>query len=164
MSLHAAAGSVPDEVADMGGTSFRTRAVFGNSSSLMIATRPDGYHSTPHTHDCEQLNWMQDGELWVFVVDRAFHLRTGDFLRIPAGALHWSWNRSGAPCTLVEVHTPGLQHDPLISGYAVGLHDEGEVPEFLGSPVSEFPDDPAFDVAVAEKAATDDPAPAVDAG
>jgi mannose-6-phosphate isomerase-like protein (cupin superfamily) len=154
MSIHASARSVPEDVADMGSASFRTMAVYGNSSSLMIATRPAGYHSVPHTHDCEQLNWLQSGELWVFVVDRAFHLRTGDFLRIPAGAPHWSWNKTGEPCTLVEVHTPGMQHDGLISGFAVGLHDDGEPREFLGSPVTEFlPDDSTFDPAVAEKLA-----------
>jgi mannose-6-phosphate isomerase-like protein (cupin superfamily) len=154
MSIHASARSVPEDVADMGSASFRTKAVYGNSSSLMIATRPAGYHSVPHTHDCEQLNWLQSGELWVFVVDRAFHLRTGDFLRIPAGAPHWSWNKFGEPCTLVEVHTPGMQHDGLISGFAVGLHDDAEPREFLGSPVTEFlPADSTFDPAVAEKLA-----------
>jgi quercetin dioxygenase-like cupin family protein len=153
-SIHAPAESVPEDVADMGSASFRTRAVFGSNSSLMIATRPPGYHSEPHTHDCEQLNWLQSGQLWVFVVDRAFHLRTGDFLRIPPNAPHWSWNKFDEPCTLVEVHTPGMQHDALISGFAVGLHDEGEPVEFLGSPVTEFlPDGSAFDPSTAEKQA-----------
>ena len=138
----------------MGSASFRTKAVYGNSSSLMIATRPGGYHSVPHTHDCEQLNWLQSGRLWVFVEDRAFLMETGDFLRIPAGAVHWSWNKGAAACTLVEVHTAGMQHDALISGFAVGLFDEGEQQEFLGSPVTEFlPEDSTFDPSVAEKQA-----------
>lgn len=154
MSIHAPGESVREEIADMGSASFRTKAVYGNASSLMIATRPSGYHSVPHTHDCEQLNWLQSGELWVFVEDRAFHMSAGDFLRIPAGEIHWSWNKSGEPCTLVEVHTPGMQHDGLISGYAVGLYDDGEQPEFLGSPVTEFlAADSTFDPAVAEKLA-----------
>lgn len=151
MSIHVPGDRVPAETADMGDTSFTTQAVFGNSSSLMLATRPAGYHSRPHTHDCEQLNWLRDGELWVFVEDRAFHLRAGDFLRVPAGRIHWSWNRTGRPCTLLEVHTPGLQDDPLIKSFAVGLHDPDEVPEFLGSPVNEFlPADSGFDTAPAE--------------
>ena len=154
MSIHALAESVREEIADMGSASFRTKAVYGNASSLMIATRPSGYHSVPHTHDCEQLNWLQSGELWVFVEERAFHMSAGDFLRIPAGEIHWSWNKSDEPCTLVEVHTPGMQHDGLISGYAVGLYDESERPEFLGSPVTEFlAADSTFDPAVAEKLA-----------
>jgi mannose-6-phosphate isomerase-like protein (cupin superfamily) len=154
MSIHASAASVREDVADMGSASFRTKAVYGNSSSLMIATRPGGYHSVPHTHDCEQLNWLQSGRLWVFVEDRAFLMETGDFLRIPAGAVHWSWNKGTAACTLVEVHTAGMQHDALISGFAVGLFDEGEPQEFLGSPVTEFlPEDSTFDPSVAEKQA-----------
>jgi mannose-6-phosphate isomerase-like protein (cupin superfamily) len=152
MSIYASGDSVPEESADMGNTSFTTKAVYGNSSSMMIATRPAGYHSRPHRHDCEQLNWLQAGELWVFIADRAWHLKAGDFLRIPAGALHWSWNKTGAPCTLVEVHTPGLQDDPLIMARAVGLYDAQETPEFLGSPVTEFlPPGSMFDPSIAEK-------------
>jgi len=154
MSIHARSDAVPAEIADMGTASFQTQAVYGDSSSLMIATRPAGYHSLPHTHDCEQLNWLQSGELWVFVEDRAFHMRAGDFLRIPAGQIHWSWNKFDGPCTLVEVHTPGMQHDSLISGFAVSLHDDGEPQQFLGSPVTKFlPDDSTFDPSIAEKSA-----------
>jgi mannose-6-phosphate isomerase-like protein (cupin superfamily) len=154
MSIHVPGDAVVEQLADMGTASFRTKAVYGNASSLMIATRPPGYHSEPHTHDCEQLNWLQSGELWVFVDDRAFYMAAGDFLRIPAGELHWSWNKGAGPCTLVEVHTPGMQHDPLISTYAVGLHDDAEVPRFLGSPVTAFLlEDSTFDPRVAEKLA-----------
>ncbi len=138
MSIHASGESVREEIADMGTASFTTKAVFGNASSLMIATRPAGYHSEPHRHDCEQLNWLQSGELWVFVVDRAIRMGVGDFLRIPADELHWSWNRSDGPCTLVEVHTPGLQDDPLIKSFAVGLFEPSEPRAHRGSPVSEF--------------------------
>lgn len=152
MSIHAPGESVREETADMGAAAFTTKAVFGNASSLMIATRPAGYHSQPHRHNCEQVNWLQSGELWVLITDRAVHLRPGDFLRIPANALHWSWNRFEDPCTLIEVHTPGLQHDPLIKSFAVGLFDPGEAPEHLGSPISEFlAADSTFDPAVAEQ-------------
>jgi mannose-6-phosphate isomerase-like protein (cupin superfamily) len=152
VSIYASGDLVKEEIADMGNASFKTKAVFGNSSSLMIATRPPGYHSLPHKHECEQLNWLQTGTLWVFIEDRGFQMMAGDFLRIPAGKLHWSWNKFDAPCTLVEVHTPGLQDDPLIAAYAVGLHDTEETPEFLGSPVSVFlPESSTFDPSVAEK-------------
>jgi mannose-6-phosphate isomerase-like protein (cupin superfamily) len=155
MSIHALGAAVREEIADMGSASFRTKAVYGDASSLMIATRPPGYHSVPHTHACEQLNWLQSGELWVFVGERAFHMAVGDFLRVPAGEVHWSWNKGGSPCTLVEVHTPGMQHDALIAGFAVSLHDEGEERDFLGSPVTEFlPEGSTFDPAVAEKLAS----------
>jgi mannose-6-phosphate isomerase-like protein (cupin superfamily) len=152
VSIHVAGDQVKEEIADVATTSFTTKAVYGNSSSLMIATRPAGYHSTSHTHDCEQLNWLHSGELWVFIMDRAFHMKAGDFLRIPAGEIHWAWNKSAEPCMLFEVHTPGLQHDPSISAHATGLHDEGETPRFLGAPVTEFlPEGSTFDPLIAEQ-------------
>jgi mannose-6-phosphate isomerase-like protein (cupin superfamily) len=136
----------------MGNTAFTTSVVYGHSASLMTATRPSGYHSRPHTHDCEQLNWMQSGELWVFIEDRAFHVKSGDCLRIPPGARHWSWNKSAAPCTLIEVHSPGLHADPLVESFAVGLFDENEEPRFLGSPVNSFlSEDSTFDPSIAER-------------
>jgi mannose-6-phosphate isomerase-like protein (cupin superfamily) len=151
VSIHAAGDSVTEQIADMGNTSFTTKAVYGNASSLMVATRPPGYHSRPHFHDCEQLNLLQEGELWVFIEDRAVHLRAGDFLRIPEGKLHWSWNKGDKPCVLIEVHPPGLHADPLIAEFAVGLHDPDETPSFLGSPVNRFlPDGEDYDTSVAE--------------
>ncbi|WP_395105072.1 cupin domain-containing protein [Actinomadura sp. SCN-SB] len=154
MPLHAVGDAVTEHIVDMGNTTFSTKAVYGNNSSLMVATRPAGYHSKPHFHDCEQLNLLQEGELWVFIEDRAFHLKAGDFLRIPEGKIHWSWNKSGKPCVLIEVHTPGLHADPLVSGFAVALHDEGETPRYLGSPSNRFlPDDEEYDTSVAENQA-----------
>ncbi|HLU58590.1 MAG TPA: cupin domain-containing protein [Pseudonocardia sp.] len=152
MSLHVSAADVPEEQSRVADMTLTTRAVHGNQASLMIATRPAGYHSRPHTHDCEQLNWLQAGEMWVFIEDRAFHLRAGDFLRVPAGAVHWAWNTSPAPCTMVEVHAPGMQADPSIARFAVGLYDEQEVPAPTGSPVNRFlPEDSDFDPSIAEK-------------
>ncbi|HEY3472306.1 MAG TPA: cupin domain-containing protein [Amycolatopsis sp.] len=152
MPLHVPGDQVHEEVADMGDTSFSTQAVYGNSASLMFATRPPGYHSKPHRHDCEQLNLLRAGAVWVFIEDRAFHLKAGDFLRIPAGAVHWAWNKSDAPCEMVEVHSPGLQADPTIREFAVGLFDERETPALAGTPVTEFVTD-GFDAAVVEKLA-----------
>lgn len=152
MALHLCADQVRAATATVGGTTFTTTAVHGNASSLMLATRPDGYHSDPHWHECEQINLLQSGTLWIFVEDRAFLLRPGDVLRIPARAVHWAWNRSGSPCTLLEVHSPGMQYDPTVSAFAIGLYDEGEVPRPAGTPVNEFlPEDSAFDRSVAEK-------------
>jgi mannose-6-phosphate isomerase-like protein (cupin superfamily) len=150
MSVFAPEGSVTEQIADMGNTSFSTKAVYGNESSLMIATRPAGYHSRPHTHDCEQLNWLQSGELWIFIEDRAYKLESGDFLRVPRGARHWSWNRADTQCVLVEVHAPGLHADPLISEHAVGLFDEGEGRAFTGAPYNTFLVEGSFDTSVAE--------------
>jgi len=126
MSLHAPSETVRVQAAMFGSSSLTTQAVFGAQASLMVATRPGGYHSAPHFHECEQLNLLQAGEIWVFVEDEAYHLRPGDFMRIPAGAVHWAWNRSTEACSLVEVHSPGLQADPTVAEVAVGLLREGE--------------------------------------
>jgi mannose-6-phosphate isomerase-like protein (cupin superfamily) len=154
MSLHVSASDVPEEQARVADMTLTTTAVYGNEASLMIATRPPGYHSRPHTHECEQLNWLQAGEVWVFIEDRAFHLKAGDFLRVPSGAVHWAWNKSQAPCTMVEVHAPGMQHDPTVAGFAVGLFGAQEVPAPTGSPSNRFlPEDSGFDPRIAEKQA-----------
>ena len=93
--LFVAADQIKEEVVEMkvAGGELRTKQVLGQNSSLMVAARSGGYHSEPHAHDCEQLNYVQRGEIWVFIEDTAYHLRTGDFLRIPPGAVHWAWNR-----------------------------------------------------------------------
>jgi mannose-6-phosphate isomerase-like protein (cupin superfamily) len=110
MALHVPAGQVPAIVVPMkvSGGELRTKQVLGLRSSLMVASRSGGYHSLPHSHDCEQLNYVQAGQIWVFVGDTAYLLQTGDFLRIPAGAVHWAWNRGQDDCELIEVHSPGL--------------------------------------------------------
>jgi mannose-6-phosphate isomerase-like protein (cupin superfamily) len=148
MALFVAAADVPVHTVDMGTTSFETRLVYGTNGSLMVAWRPSGYHSSPHVHDCEQLNHLQEGELWVFIEQRAFHLRAGDFLRVPPGLVHWSWNRGEGPCTLIEVHCPGLQADPKMSSAAVGLFDAGEPATTTGSPFNDFVE---FDAEPAER-------------
>ncbi len=75
-------------------------------------------------------------------------MRAGDFLRVPPRVVHWSWNRAEGPCTLLEVHCPGLQDDPKIGHSAVGLFDEGEPATTTGSPRNEFVD---YDAAPAER-------------
>ncbi len=108
--LHMHAHHVPETVVHMrvSGGELRTKQVFGRHTSLMIASRSSGYHSLPHRHDCEQVNYVQSGEMWVFIEDTAYRLRAGDFLRIPPRAVHWAWNRSQSDCALIEVHSPGL--------------------------------------------------------
>jgi mannose-6-phosphate isomerase-like protein (cupin superfamily) len=111
--LYAPADEVREQVVAMkvADGELRTKQVLGQNCSLTIAVRSSGYHSEPHTHECEQLNYVQRGEIWVFIEDTAFHLAVGDFLRVPPGAAHWAWNRSKSDCELIEVHTPGLLLD-----------------------------------------------------
>jgi mannose-6-phosphate isomerase-like protein (cupin superfamily) len=136
LSLFRSAAELPVGIVDMGTSTFTTTLVHGSAASLMVAERPVGYHSGPHRHDCEQLNLLQAGELHVYCDALAYLLRPGDVLRIPAGAVHWSWNRADEPCVLVEVHAPGLQGDPEIAPIAVGLFDDAEDRVQVGTAVN----------------------------
>jgi quercetin dioxygenase-like cupin family protein len=111
-----------------------TKRVFGNDGSLMVASRPGGYHSFPHRHDSEQLNYCMDGEIWIFVENKAHLLKKGDFSRVPSGKVHWAWNRSDQEVTLVESHVPAMSFpdDPERNGKLLGLFDEGEEPQISG--------------------------------
>jgi quercetin dioxygenase-like cupin family protein len=114
-----------------------TRKGYGNECSLMIATRHPGYHTKPHQHESEQINYVMDGEIWFFVKDKGFLCKKGDFQRIPANTVHWAFNRSDQDCTVAEAHAPGL-----IGGRAgdnaVALFDDGETPQVRGPGVNQF--------------------------
>jgi len=75
--LFAASATVSEDVVKMktSGGELRTKQVTGTNSSMTIATRTPGYHSQPHFHDCEQINFVTRGEIWVFVEYQAFVLR-----------------------------------------------------------------------------------------
>lgn len=110
-------------------TQMSTKKVYGNESSLMLATRPGGYHSRPHKHDTEQMNYVIDGEIWVFVEDAFFLVKAGDFYRVPRNAVHWGWITSDKPCTILEVFAPAYISSMRPS--VVGLFDDGETPQPL---------------------------------
>jgi quercetin dioxygenase-like cupin family protein len=102
------------------------KVVRGNECSLMLATRPGGYHSRPHIHDTEQMNYVIDGEIWVFVDDQFFLVQAGDFYRVPAMAVHWGWITSDKPCTILEVFAPPYVSKKMAN--AVPLFADGETP------------------------------------
>lgn len=138
MALFAASDGVRSGIMDMGDTSFRTKIIHGQNSSLMIAERPPGYHSRPHIHDCEQLNILERGELYIYTTEAAYRLRPGDALRIKPNVIHWSWNRADVDCVLIEVHTPGIHNDPKLAEFATALLDIDENPKADG-PSNIFP-------------------------
>jgi quercetin dioxygenase-like cupin family protein len=100
--------------------------IYGTQCGMMVATRAGGYHSSPHKHVAEQLNYVIEGEIWIFVEQDGFHLRAGDFLRIPSMAVHWAWIRSVEPCTMVEAFSPA--HWITRSGTVGLLLDGKEAP------------------------------------
>jgi quercetin dioxygenase-like cupin family protein len=115
--------------------SMKTLFIYGNEANMMIATRSPGYHSKPHKHTPEQLNYVLEGELWIFIEDEGWHLKKGDFLRIPGNALHWAWNRGDVACTMAQVHAPVLNPDQRRG--ALGLFAENETPKVRKSPPQE---------------------------
>jgi len=98
-----------------------SKVAYGLESSMIVATRFPGYHSIPHVHDAEQLNWILEGEIYLFIEDDGFLARKGDFCRVPRNAVHWSWVQGTGPCTVVEVHTPPLIGDPGVIETAAAM-------------------------------------------
>lgn len=141
MSLHVKSKDVPRRTTVQSGAtgegSMVVTKAYGNECSLMIAVRRPGYHTKPHVHESEQINYIMDGEIWFFVEDKGFHCKQGDFQRIPANKVHWAWNRSDRDALVAEAHSPAL-----IGGRAgesaVGLFDEGESPQVRGPGANQF--------------------------
>jgi quercetin dioxygenase-like cupin family protein len=85
-----------------------TQRVYGTETSLLLADREPGYHTNPHKHDCEQMNYILSGEIWFFVEDQAYRCGKGDIMRIPRNKLHWAWVRADSNCSVIESHSPPL--------------------------------------------------------
>ena len=135
MSLHVKSQDVPERrgvrTGAEGQGSMVSQKAYGNECSLMIASRAPGYHTTPHVHVSEQINYVQEGEIWFFVEDKGFHCEQGDFQRIPSNKTHWAWNRSDQNATVAEAHAPALIGGRSAEG-AVGLFDDVETPAVRG--------------------------------
>ena len=121
----------------------KTLFIYGNEANMMIASRHPNYHSKPHRHTPEQLNYVHEGELRLFNEAEAYHLKKGDFLRIPGNALHWAWNRGNVDCTMAQVHAPVLFPDGRKGSR--GLFADGETPNVNKSPPQE-----TYDIDVSE--------------
>jgi quercetin dioxygenase-like cupin family protein len=141
MPLHVKSSDVKEYQRDQSGEAGTGRMVVrkghGDECSLMIATRKPGYHTKPHEHESEQINYVLDGEIWFFVKDQGFLCKKGDFHRIPANTVHWAYNRSDNDCTVAEAHAPALLGVQAGSS-AVALYDEGETPNVRGPGVNKF--------------------------
>jgi quercetin dioxygenase-like cupin family protein len=111
----------PDGKQAGGGGSLRAQMVFGTDTSIMIAERSTGYHSKPHYHDAEQMNYVMDGSIWFFIGDEGIFAQKGDIVRIPRNAIHWAWVREPGNCVLFESHTPPLIGDAKMDRGAVPM-------------------------------------------
>ena len=104
-----------------------TQRVYGLETSMLIAHRDPGYHTNPHRHDCEQMNYILSGEIWFFVEDECWHCKPGDIMRIPRDKLHWAWVRSKEVCSVIETHSPPLPGHGAGRDAAVPLLADDEV-------------------------------------
>lgn len=122
----------------------RTKVVHGDECSTVVAVREGGYHSKPHYHESEQLTYVMEGEMWVFIEEDGFLVRAGDFFRVPAHAVHWGYNRSDEPITTFQVHAPALEPSrPNV----YGLYADGEEPTVRGDSRNIPTDDPKYPAA-----------------
>jgi quercetin dioxygenase-like cupin family protein len=141
MSLHVKSENVPQRKRVQSGStgegSMVVTKAYGNECSMMIAVRAPGYHTKPHVHESEQINYVMEGEIWFFVEEKGFHCKKGDFQRIPANKIHWAWNRSDKDAMVAEAHAPGLIGGRTGEG-AVALFDEGETPQIRGPGENRF--------------------------
>jgi mannose-6-phosphate isomerase-like protein (cupin superfamily) len=142
-SLLAALADIPETnlvpAKFLSGGSVGAQIAYGRESSLMVAVRQPQYHSKPHSHDSEQLNYVLDGELFVFVGEDGFLARKGDVFRIPRNAVHWSWVQGSTPCVLLETHAPPLIGDPGVTETATALIDADESRQGILAVASEWP-------------------------
>jgi len=137
----------------LAGGSIGAQIAYGLDSSMMVAVRQPQYHSRPHSHDAEQLNYVIQGELYVFVADSGFLAKEGDIFRIPRNAVHWSWVQGTVPCVLLETHTPPLIGDEGVTDTAVALLGPAESATGIARVPSIWPqgvDQGAVERAVAE--------------
>jgi quercetin dioxygenase-like cupin family protein len=92
------------------------RMAHGEKVSLAVAVCQPGYHPAPQIHATEQLNYVAEGEIWVYIDGQAYHLQEGDAIRVPKMKPHWMWNRSDVPCTFYESNCPPLAGDAKGAG------------------------------------------------
>ena len=144
-SLVASLADIPDTnlvpAQFLSGGSVGAKIAYGLDASIMMATRQPQYHSKPHLHDSEQLNYVLEGELYVFVDGDGFLAKKGDVFRIPRNAIHWSWVQGATPCVLLEAHTPPLIGDPGVIDTAKALIGEDEAREGIVAVPSHWPAD-----------------------
>jgi mannose-6-phosphate isomerase-like protein (cupin superfamily) len=96
-------------MAAVGKSVLRAQKVHGTDTSLMFAERASGYHTSPHMHDCEQMNYIVSGEIYFFVDGRGYRCKAGDVMRIPRNKVHWAWNRGNETAVVFESHSPPLR-------------------------------------------------------
>jgi len=79
---------------------------------------PPGVHAKTHYHEgIETIAYMLEGSCDVFYGDgleKHVSVQTGEQVFVPADMPHAPFNRSGAPCTWIVVHSSGSDQDGIV--------------------------------------------------
>jgi mannose-6-phosphate isomerase-like protein (cupin superfamily) len=131
-----------------------TQRIYGMENSIMFAERGPGYHTRPHRHAAEQINYILSGEIWFFVEGRGWRCKPGDIMRIPKSKVHWAYNRGTEQRVIIESHCPPLiGNDAEARSTAVPLLGPDEDVKAVRYVVNEVvPMDPAEVAAIEERA------------
>lgn len=65
-----------------------------------------GAGAEPHSHEAEQLSYVQEGYLDVTIDGKTYNLSPGCFCLIPSGAGHSTVNAGGVMCVNIDVFLP----------------------------------------------------------
>jgi quercetin dioxygenase-like cupin family protein len=141
-----------------------SQRVYGTENSIMFADRGPGYHTRPHRHDAEQINYIVSGEIWFFVDGFGYRCGPGDIMRIPRNRVHWAYNRGTEHCVIIESHCPPLiGNDAEARKTAVPLLAPDEDVASVRYVVNEVvPMDPTAVAEIEERALADERAPAAE--
>jgi hypothetical protein len=84
------------------------------------------YHTFPHLHKNEQVNYILSGDIYFFIKTTPYHMKEGDFLRIPSMEPHWAWATGAKMCRVLEIHSPPNRYEAGYKSIIVPMFDEGE--------------------------------------
>jgi uncharacterized RmlC-like cupin family protein len=85
---------------------------------MNVLPMPDGARAKAHYHrNIETISYLLEGRCTVHYGERLeshCEVRAGDQVFIPADVPHAPYNRSGAPCTWIVVHSSGSDQDGIV--------------------------------------------------
>lgn len=89
--------------------SMRTLADLGTVSMDRLEILPGAVRTPVVHHECEEILYIESGELEMHLGDRTFMVGPGDAIPVPRGVPHGSVNRSGAPVVMIAVNAPAFR-------------------------------------------------------
>ncbi|MEM7060947.1 MAG: cupin domain-containing protein [Pseudomonadota bacterium] len=100
------------------GAGASAETVGANHVCMNVLPVPPGVHAKTHYHEgIETIAYMLEGTCDVFYgVGLADHVtvQTGEQVFVPADMPHAPFNRSGAPCIWIVVHSSGSDQDGIV--------------------------------------------------